>query len=270
VANAFHAELVEAIQDAADDAGYQLVLSPVTRSHDEDRAVETLLEFRCEALLLLGPTTSDPELTALAGQLPVVVVGRPPGVPGPDVVRTDDADGLSQVVHHLVGLGHRRIAHLAGGPTAIAALRVQGYTSAMTRCGLAGQIDILSGGHTEAAGLQAAEQLLARPPTERPTAVATFNDHSATGLLERLVRAGIDVPREISVVGYDDSALARLAHLDLTTVSQEPREQARLAVAAAVEQLDGGRIGPRESVLTPRLVIRGTTAPPPMTSGGRS
>jgi Periplasmic binding protein-like domain len=94
-----------------------------------------------------------------------------------------------------------------------------------------------------------------------PTAVVTANDRSAIGLLDVFVRAGVRVPEDVSVVGYDDSALARLTHIELTTVSQEAPRQAARAVAAALERLDDGRVEPTESVLPPRLVVRGTTAP---------
>ena len=77
------------------------------------------------------------------------------------------------------------------------------------------------------------------------------------------MRAGVDVPGEMSVVGYDDSLLARLAHVDLTTVSQNTREQTESAVAAVVERLEGGRTEHQEVVVAPRLVVRGTTGPPP-------
>jgi DNA-binding LacI/PurR family transcriptional regulator len=89
-----------------------------------------------------------------------------------------------------------------------------------------------------------------------------FNDRCAVGLLDALNRAGVDVPGSLSVVGYDDSPLARLAHVNLTTVSQDTRQQAEHAVAAAVERLDEGRSEPREVVLTPRLVVRRTAGPP--------
>ena len=82
------------------------------------------------------------------------------------------------------------------------------------------------------------------------------------GLLDAFLRHGLQVPRDISVVGYDDSILARLAHIDLTTVNQDAPAQARHAVAAAVARLDDGRDEPAEVVLRPRLVIRGSTAPP--------
>jgi DNA-binding LacI/PurR family transcriptional regulator len=85
------------------------------------------------------------------------------------------------------------------------------------------------------------------------------------GLLDAFTRAGVEVPGQVSVAGYDDSTLSRLAHVNLTTVSQDARRQAEHAVAAAVERLEGGRTGHREVVLAPHLVVRGTTGPPPGT-----
>jgi LacI family transcriptional regulator len=98
------------------------------------------------------------------------------------------------------------------------------------------------------------------------TAVAASNDRSAVGLLDGLARAGVDVPAGLSVVGYDDSVLARLAHIDLTSVSQDGRRQAEEAVAAAVARLDDGDVRVREIVLAPRLVVRGSTGPAPTRS----
>jgi hypothetical protein len=79
----------------------------------------------------------------------------------------------------------------------------------------------------------------------------------------RLSRAGVDVPGDVSVVGYDDSPLSRLTHIDLTTVSQNPQQLAEYAVTTVLERLDGGRAEHREVVVAPRLVVRGTTAPVP-------
>jgi DNA-binding LacI/PurR family transcriptional regulator len=257
----FHAELVEDLYEAAERHGYDVVLSAVTRTRDERRATETLVDFRCEALVLLGPVAPAAELATLGRQLPVVVVGR--RVPGGvvDVVRSADADGVGQAVDHLAGLGHTRIAYIDGGRGTIAADRRRGYRGAMRANGLDGQLRVIAGDHTEAAGARAARLLLdeGRP---LPSGVVAFNDHCAVGLLDALTRAGVEVPGEVSVVGYDDSALSRLAHVNLTTVSQDARGQAEHAVAAAVERLDGGRTTPREVVLAPRLVVRGTTGPP--------
>ena len=88
------------------------------------------------------------------------------------------------------------------------------------------------------------------------------NDRSAVGVLDALRRAGVDVPGGVSITGYDDSVLAQLGHIDLTSVSQAPREQANRAVEAVVERLDGGRTEPVSSVLMPQLGCAGTTAAP--------
>jgi DNA-binding LacI/PurR family transcriptional regulator len=261
IASAFHAELAVDLQEAAERRGYDVVLSTVTRTRDERRATETLVDFRCEALVLLGPEGPAAALGALDRQLPVVVIGRRMAGAGVDVVRTADADGVGQAVAHLAGLGHRAIAFLDGGRGTIASDRRRGYRTAMRRHGLGDQVRVLAGDHTEAAGTHAARALL--DGGGLPTAVVASNDRSALGLLDAFTRAGIEVPGRVSVTGYDDSTLSRLAHVNLTTVSQDARRQAEHAVAAAVERLEGGRTRHREVVLAPHLVVRGTTGPPP-------
>jgi DNA-binding LacI/PurR family transcriptional regulator len=257
VRSSFHAELVEDIHEAAEQHGYDLVLSTVTRTRDERRAVETLIDSRCEGLVLLGPDAPVTQLTALDRQLPVVAVGRPMPDAGVDVVRVADDEGVGLAVDHLVGLGHRDVAYLDGGRGSIALGRVAGYERAMRRACLTPRI--VPGDHTEESGMRAARTLL--DGRDLPTAVVAFNDRSAVGLLDGLVRAGVDVPGTVSLIGYDDSPLARLAHVDLTTVSQSARELTEQAVAALVERLDGGRTTHREVVLPARLVVRGTTGP---------
>jgi DNA-binding LacI/PurR family transcriptional regulator len=261
VGSAFHAELVEDLYEAAEQQGYDVVLSAVTRTRDERRATETLVDFRCEALVLLGPVAPAAQLAALGRQLPVVVIGRRVAGDGVDVVRSADADGVGQAVDHLAGLGHRSIAYVDGGRGTIAADRRRGYRTAMRRRRLDDHIRVIAGDHTEAAGSRAARTLL--DDGDLPSAVVAYNDSCALGLLDAFRRAGVEVPGEVSVAGYDDSSLARLAHVNLTTVSQDARGQAEHAVAAAVERLDGGRVRPREVVLAPRLVVRGSTSPPP-------
>jgi DNA-binding LacI/PurR family transcriptional regulator len=273
VRNPFQAELVEDLQAAADERGYELALSPLTRTHGEPRAIETLLGLRCEALILLGPVSPSRALAEVARRLPVVSVGRRVRMPGVDAVLAADDQGVRQAVDHLVDLGHRDIVHVDGGAGPIAAVRRRGYQAAMAAHGL--QARVIAGDLTERAGAAAAAALVsggeAAPEgaaalaggarAARPTAVVAVNDRCAVGVLDAFTRAGVAVPREVSVAGYDDSALAQIAHVDLTTVNQDAARQARLAVEAAVERLDAGRTRRREVVLPPRLVVRGTTAP---------
>ena len=263
--NAFHGELVEAVQDAADERGYDVVLSTITERHNERRALNVLREFRCEALLLLGPESPRSELAELAAHTPTVLIGRrEPGI-GADQVSSADDLGMETVVDQLVSLGHRRIGHLAG-PGPIGADRRVGFQRAMQRHGLDGDRDCVTGGAGEDGGRRGATEWLARG--DLPTAITAYNDHCALGVVDVLRRNGIDVPGSVSVTGYDDSAVARLQMVDLTSVSQEAAEQAQWAVAAAVERLDAGRTQAREHVLTPRLVVRSSTGRSVVPSSG--
>jgi DNA-binding LacI/PurR family transcriptional regulator len=255
IRNPFHAELAEAVHTQADRMGYEVVLSTLTRDRDEDRAVDTLLDFRCEAIILLGPDAPAARLADLAARLPVVAVGRRTPDDRIDVVRSADDVGVGLAVDHLIALGHRDIAFVDGGRGAIAAARRRGYRTAMRRGGFPDRV--IPGDHTEQGGIRAGRALASRG--DHPSAVVASNDRCAVGLMDAFARAGLDVPQDMSIVGYDDSSLARLVHIDLTTVNQDAAAQARHAVTAAVERLDEGRTARREVVLAPRLVIRGST-----------
>ena len=258
VRNTFHAELVADIDAAATQRGYDLVLSALTPTRDERTATEILLDFRCEGLILIGPEDRAGWLSDLGQELPVVAIGRRLRSASVDVVRAADDLGVAEVVAYLANLGHRDIAFVDGGRGTIAADRRRGYRQAMRRHGLAERVRVIPGDHTEEAGVRAAPALLDGPAT----AVIASNDRCAVGLLDRLARLGVSVPGSMSVVGYDDSMLARLGHVDLTTVSQDAPGQAGEAITLLAERLDDGRAEPREVVLPPRLVLRGTTAPP--------
>lgn len=262
VTSPFHAELVRALDDAAAEHGLDLVLSTVTPRRDETRAAETLLDFRCEALAVLGPAMPDAALDALADSVPTVVVGRAGTARVPGVLVSDD-QGLELAVDHLVGLGHRRIAYVDGPRGTIATARRTGYRAAMRRHGLRAEVDVVAGGPTEEAGVVAARALLERPVPARPTAVVCFNDRCAIGLRDTALREGVAVPEVLSVVGYDDSPLARMGTVDLTSVSQEPVGLAASTVAVVAALLDGGgheRVA--DVVIPPRLVVRSSSGPP--------
>jgi DNA-binding LacI/PurR family transcriptional regulator len=258
VQHAFHGDLVTGLYTAADRAGYELALSAVTPDRDERRAVASLLQDRCEALILLGPQAPTSSLAELTTRLPVVVVARAARHRALDVVRTADHEGLRQAVDHLVGLGHRRIVHIDGGRAPGAADRRRGYRDTMRHYDLDSEIRLLPGGLTEDDGAAAARALLDLDP--RPSAVTVFNDRCALGVLDVLQRAGLTVPGDISVVGYDDSHLARMSHVNLTTIAQDTEQITTLAVTRAIDRLDGTPVTDRELVVPPHLVVRATTA----------
>jgi DNA-binding LacI/PurR family transcriptional regulator len=261
VQDAFQAGVVDALYQAAERHGYSIVLSATSRARNERKAVEDLLGLRSETLMLIGPDAASGRLAALVGDVPVVVVGRRLGGAPFDSIRTDDAQGVRQAVDHLVASGHRAIAHIEGGTMPGAAGRRRGYRQAMRRHGLDDEIVLIPGDYTEDSGARAADELLGRDGP-LPTAVIACNDRCAVGFLDAMLRCGVKVPTELSVVGYDDSQLARLSHIDLTTVRQDVERTAEAAVQAAVEWLDEGRTEPKDVVLAPSLIVRSTTAPP--------
>ncbi|WP_304453352.1 LacI family DNA-binding transcriptional regulator [Nocardiopsis sp. YSL2] len=260
VHNTFHADLVEAMYTEAEEVGYDLVLSAHAPTRHSEKAVGALLGHRCDALVLLGPETSARFLQELAGRVPVVSVGRRfPGTPV-DIVATAEGPAVRQALDHLRDLGHRDIAHLDGGGGAGSAERKRAYRDWMRRSGLADHVRVLPGDHTEASGAEAARRLLAEGRV--PTALLAGNDRSAIGFLDAITRAGVRVPQDISLVGFDDIPLAGLAHIQLTTVRQDSVGLARQAVRLAIERVEEPSLPPRSSVLEPALIVRGTTAGP--------
>jgi DNA-binding LacI/PurR family transcriptional regulator len=255
--NPYHGELAEEIHSAAEAAGYEVVLSSTAGIRDEGHAIETLVDSRCEALLLLGPTLTAARLARIVEGVPSVVLGRPIELPDADVVRADDAGGIAAAVEHLVALGHRRIAHVDGGSGGAAEVRREAYLATIRRRSL--RTLVVPGGLTEDEGAAALDAL---DPDADVTALVAFNDRTALGVLDRLERSGAAVPEAMSLTGFDDSALARHARIDLTSVAQGHLEQARVAVRLALERLDGGRTERREIVVPTRLVVRGSTGAP--------
>ncbi len=251
----FHGDLVERIYTAAARHGYDVTLSAVAPSRNEQSAVQALLRERCEAAILLGSRLSTTELVEVDGRTPVVEILK--STHGIASVRSDDVAGTGSIVDHLVEMGHARIAHIDGGTSPGAHDRRRGFVAAAHRHGIDARV--VDGGMSETEGAEGMRALL--ESAEPPTAVVAFNDNSATGVLDHLVRRGIDVPSAISVVGYDDSRLARIAHIDLTSMSQDVSALAESAVSSALGRIAGCE--PTEVVLTPRLIRRGTVAPPP-------
>jgi DNA-binding LacI/PurR family transcriptional regulator len=257
----FHAEVVEQLYRAVDGTGYELALGAVAPTRDEHRAVQSLLGYRCEALILVGPALPRVVIEELAGHLPVVVVARALRSRAVDVVRTDDVAGSRLAVEHLAGLGHQSIAHVDGQRAPGAAERRRGYRATMRNLGLDAHARVIPGGLAERDGERAAAQLFAGPPPTAPTAVTAFNDHCAAGLMAAVRARGVRVPDQLSLVGYDNSHVANLATVALTTIAQDAPALAGKALDLALIRTEHEDGTATETVLPPRLVIRQTSAP---------
>ncbi|MGI5373582.1 LacI family DNA-binding transcriptional regulator [Streptomyces sp. CA-251387] len=261
----FQADLVEGIYPEAERLGYEVLLSATGQGRTEAKAVEALLSHRCEAVILLGPDAAAADLDALGHRTVAVSVGRRVPQARVDSVHTAEGKGVRQAMDHLVELGHRRIVHIDGGRGPGSAERRRAYRAAMRRHGLEAELRVIPGEHTEQSGIETGRLLLAERDSGRPlpTAVLAGNDRCAMGLLMALTRAGVDVPRDLSVVGYDDSHLSHLMPIGLTTVRQDAVLMAEHAVRFAVDRLEDQDLEPREAVLDPKLVVRGTSGPAP-------
>ena len=253
VTSPFHGELVEHLDAAAADLGLELVLAATTARRDESEAIATLRDFRCEAMVLLGSALSEARLAECDADCPTVVVGRQVGI---DCVLADHGAELDNAVAYLAQHGHTAIAYVDGPRGPIATARRRGYHAAMKRHGLAGEASVVPGGASEEEGLRAGLELLAAK--RRPTAVVAFNDRCALGVREAVIQAGLGVPRDLALVGIDDSPIARLSTIGLTSVSQDPAGLARAVIEAVVRRLEGGAPG-GTVVLRPHLVVRSST-----------
>lgn len=257
VHQSFQADLVTRIYPAAEAAGYEVLLSASAPGRDEAKAIESLISHRCEGLLLLGPYSDAEYLTSLEERAVVVVVGRSLVDSPVDTVHSADRIGIEQSVDYLVALGHSRIHHVDGGDEPGARERRLAYLDAMAGHGLAHEVKMLPGAHSESAGIAAGRQMLAEGGL--PTAVLAGNDRCALGLMDALGRAGVDVPGDVSVVGFDDSETSHLSRIDLTTVRQDVDGLAENAVRVAIARLENDEVEPTEIVLEPKLVVRGST-----------
>jgi DNA-binding LacI/PurR family transcriptional regulator len=253
----FHGEIVDGLYRAVACTDYDIGLGAASRSRSEQQAVQSLLDYRCEALILVGPTLSRAYLEELAEQVPVVVVARALRSRLVDVARTDDVAGARLAVEHLVGLGHEAIVHVDGQRAPGAAERRRGYRDAMSGLGLAAHARVIPGGLTEEHGQRAGAALYAG---ETPTAVTAFNDHCAAGLMAALRGQGTRVPEDVSIVGYDDSRIAGLAGIQLTTVAQDTSTIARSALELALGRVRDRERDASEVVIRPRLVVRATSS----------
>jgi DNA-binding LacI/PurR family transcriptional regulator len=257
--NPFHASLVESVEQGAAARGREVILATVGPSRAEAAALAALAGQPCAGYVLLGPTGGVDGIVALNAASPVVVVGEPALTGVVDVVHSDDAAGVRAAMDHLGALGHRRIAHVSGTGSAMRA-REAAYREWMARRAAGEEADVIAGSDTEAGGRAAAEALAGRALA--PTAVLAANDRCAVGLLHGLGRAGVAVPGEMSVAGFDDIDMGQFGAISLTTVHQDAAALAARSLEFLEDRIGGLAAPARSSVLTPVLRVRATTAPP--------
>lgn len=251
-------ELIPALYEFADAAGYRLFLSYVSSSHDETSAIEELLGHRCEGLVLFASQQSKTAIQKLARNIPVVSVGRRIDGVRCGLVSSHGEVGVEEAVDYLVGLGHSNIGYVYAKDMPDSEFRLGGYLSGMKKHGLEARVVEVEGDFAESGGSKAADKFITRG---LPTAIICNNDQSALGLSFRLLQSGIQVPRDVSVVGYDDT-IAELPFLNLTTIRQEPREIAAAAISDLVARIKGEQYLSTEILTSTNLIVRTSTGKP--------
>lgn len=263
ITNPFFAELAKAIESEAARAGYSVILGNAMNSAATERLyLETLIARRVDGIIL----SSAVETTALAllAGIPFVLVDRAVSDVAQaeaNVVISDNYGGAVAAVTYLLQLGHRRIA-LVGGPPhlSISRERQRGYQAAFAALGGEPPEDLIWNGPFDYfVGYQAAQHFLTQ--REQPSAIFACSDQQAIGVLRAIIDAGLRVPGDISVIGFDDVLLAQLAVPRLTTVAQPVAALGAKAVEIVVTQCREPGAQPQRATLPVSLVVRETTGP---------
>lgn len=274
LANPFFAAILSGIAEVLSDAGYSVLINDTTPlSNDDHRFPGFATKQHVDGLIVLDGLL-DQDSRFMAGHpeaRPAVVYACEwcDRIDRPRVV-IDNLAASASAVDHLVALGHRRIGHISGPPgNVLTRTRFDGAKAAMAAAGL--HMDdawIFSGNFSLESGAQAARDWCAS--RNRPTGVFCASDVMAIGFIGELIRRGVEVPREVSVVGFDDLEMAAHFHPSLTTVHQPRGDIGRAAARMLLDRMRKAGDGPDDTpapalVLPTRLVVRESTAPPPAT-----
>ncbi|PPY35262.1 transcriptional regulator RbsR [Cronobacter sakazakii] len=259
--NPFFSELVRGVERSCFERGYSLVLCNTDGDEQRmNRNLETLLQKRVDGLLLLCTETHQPSPAIMKRYpaIPTVMMDWSPFDGGSDVIQDNSLLGGDIATRYLIDKGYTRIACVTGPlDKTPARLRLEGYRAAMQRA----ELPVTEGyeviGDFEfAGGLRAMQSLLALP--EPPQAVFMGNDAMAVGAYQALYQAGLRIPQDIALVGYDDIELASYMTPPLTTIHQPKDELGELAIDVLIHRMAQPELQQQRLQLTPELMVRGS------------
>ncbi|MDN5899256.1 MAG: LacI family transcriptional regulator [Brachybacterium sp.] len=266
--NTWISDLVRAIRIELAATGRTAVVVPTRRripeypvAADTD-AIEDLVRLGVDGFLMVSDLADMEHVLESTAGRPFVGIGCSQSFTGRfDTVRIDDEVGQGLLVDHLVGLGHREIAHVGGVGAAVARERADAFRSAMARHGLGDVARVEPGDFTEQVGQTAGSMLLRG--SRVPTAVTCANDVTAVGVLSAARDAGYAVPEELSVAGYGNTSLASSGVSQLTSVDPNSDRLGALAAQFLVERVSGHEVPTRDVAVAPSIVVRRTTSAGP-------
>jgi DNA-binding LacI/PurR family transcriptional regulator len=264
ITNPFFPELIQGFEDIAVEHGYEILIS--STNYDPARmalCIRRMLERKAEGVAVMTFGVEKPALEQLAERkVPLVFVDVGPERPGISLLRVDYHHGIRQGVQHLAALGHRQIAFVSGPKRLHSAQsRVAAFSKSLAECAIvADPAWIVEGDHTMEGGIDAMNRLLKSKPL--PTAVMCSNDMTAIGVLHKLYRAGLRVPDDLSLIGFDDIHIAQVTIPPLTTIQMSCFELARAAVTALRAHVEEGGDPKRHHKINTHLVVRESTGFP--------
>jgi len=263
ITNPFFPELIQGFEEIAIEHGYEILVS--STNYDPRRmalCIRRMLERKAEGVAVMTFGIEAPLLDQLAERsIPLVFVDAGPDSPGVSLLKVDYHHGIRQGVQHLAALGHRNIAFISG-PRHLhsAQARLAAFQQSLQECGIPVQPStIVEGDHTLEGGIRAMEELLILK--KLPTAVMCSNDMTAIGVLHKAHRAGLRIPADLSVIGFDDVQMARVMIPPLTSIQMSRSELARAAVSALRSHVENTE-PQREIFISTSLIVRESTSYP--------
>ena len=264
IVNPFFPELVKSIEAAAFERGYDIMLS--NTNYDTERTSHYVRRFIERKIAGVAVMTSemDKKLVDELAHREVPVVFLDVGEPGLHMnnLRVDYDEGIEQAILHLVALGHRRIAYISGNPNLRSSQRrLDAFRKTMQQLFQDAPELVFYGNFKIEGGQRAANEILATQAQDLPTAVVCANDLTAIGAIREFESAGLNVPRDVSVVGFDNIAFAALTKPALTTVNLPLGELGRRAIEVLIRSIEDSEQQGIEIRIPTDLVIRQSTAP---------
>jgi len=264
ITNPFFTMIARGVEDAASNSGYTVIFCNTDESEEEEeKYVYILVQKQVDGILLV-PACSNPKSVKFlqSNRIPMVLLDRSIAGTGTDLIRCDSEQGGYILTRHLINLGHQHIVTLTGPREVSTSLdRVSGYERAMKEEGLDDFIQVYYGSYTQASGYELAGQALELEP--RPTAIFGTNNFISIGVLKALKSAGLSVPEDVSVVGFDDLPASLVVEPVLTVAAQPAYEMGRQATELLLKRISGNIPESNQEIVLPtELIIRRSSGPP--------
>jgi DNA-binding LacI/PurR family transcriptional regulator len=249
--------MIHGLNEVCNERGYSLLMEAVHDPPDVDDYLDLAKSKRVDSMIIINPRKGDPALRrVIKTSFPVLVSGSAEQ-PKESAIATQDRKGSSRATGHLVALGHKRIAHISYASLNYhgALLRLEGYRTALEAAKLSFDSNLFAeGDFTAESGYQAMKQILASG--SHPTALFAGNDTIAMGAMLALREAGVSIPKDFAVVGYDDLPVASYTCPPLTTIRTHAFEQGKLLAEAAIALMNNEHVGSQQDVLPLELIVR--------------